>query len=154
MNDLLLDVIIETINPVPSNRHRASPDGFIGKAAHSFACHLIAIEIRIEQQFVHHGEEYTMIFLYIEKDDVFEFADRLGGITIENIPSASIKNIIFNEHIVGIRIYGFHLMENPDELFFLKLIPGIDNETLKNLRVLNGHQNFSIGLTGHISIFI
>ena len=33
MNDLLLDVIVETVNSVPSDRHRASLNGFIGKAA-------------------------------------------------------------------------------------------------------------------------
>ena len=154
MHNLLLDVIIETIDSVPSNGYRTSLNGFISQTTHSFAGHLITIEICVEQQFIHHREEYAMILLYIEKDDVFEFADRLGGIAIEDVPSAPIEDVILDESIIGIRFDRFYLIEYLGKFVFPKLISGIDDKALKDVRILNRHQNLAISLAGHISIFI
>ena len=139
MHNLLLDVIVETIDSVPTNGHWASLNGFISQTAHSFAGYLITIEICVEQQLVHHREEYTMILLYVEKDDVFEFADRLGGIAIEDVPSASIEDVILDECIIGICFDRFHLIEYLGKFVFLKLIPGIGYKTLKDVWILNRH---------------
>ena len=80
-----------------------------------------------------------MILLYVEKDDVFEFANRLGGIAIEDVPSASIEDIILDECIIGIRFDRFYLIEYLGKFVFLKLIPGIGYKTLKDVWILNRH---------------
>ena len=80
-----------------------------------------------------------MILLYVEKDDVFEFADRLGGIAIEDVPSASIEDVILDECIVGIRFDRFHLIEYLGKFVFLELISGVGDKTLKDVWILNRH---------------
>ncbi len=80
-----------------------------------------------------------MILLYVEKDDVFEFANRLGGIAIEDVPPASIEDIILDECIIGICFDRFHLIEYLGKFVFLKLISGIGNKILKDVWILNRH---------------
>ena len=92
-----MNVIIETIYPIPTNRNRATLDGFICQTAHSFTCHLIAVEIGIEKKFIHHRKEHAIIFLDKEKYDVLQLTDGLGCIAVENIPSTAIEYVVLDE---------------------------------------------------------
>lgn len=67
-----------------------------------------------------------MILLYIEKNDVLEFADGLGSIAIEDVSSASIEDIIFDERTVGVCLDRFYLVEYLGKIFFCELILGIE----------------------------
>ena len=93
MDNLGLNLIVETVYPVPAHWYRSMLNGFIGQASQPLACSFVTIKISIEQELIHHGIECTIKFFNKEQNDVLQFTDGLRGISIKDIPANAIENI-------------------------------------------------------------